>query len=162
MVTIGLDSEMIYRADIKILIMIVTALLFIFPLSLLKNLSGFRYISLFILFVMYYVCLALLFELPAYFSANYSPEAITYFAFDWNFFPALATTMFAYSCHVSLINIYDEMSEPSKTGGYTIVDSVMFMNFIMFIIISVSGYLSTFNNTPGLILERVNVFTGSG
>ena len=71
LVTLGWDYDFIHRNDIRFAIMMGTALLFIFPLCLLRTLSGFRYISLIILFAVVYVCLALLYELPAYYDANY-------------------------------------------------------------------------------------------
>ena len=117
-VSLGFDSEMIYAPEMKLFIMMAIGLVLIFPLCLLRNLSVFRYVSLAILFSMFYVCIVLLIELPDYFTHNYSPLVINYATFNWNFFPAFATTVFSYSCHVSLINIYDEMSEPSTTGGF--------------------------------------------
>ena len=98
--------------------MIGIAACFIFPLCMLRNVSSFRYMSMIILMTMAFICGTLFFELPDYFDAYYSPEAIKYAEFGWDFFPCFATTVFSYACHVQLINIYDEMSEPSQTGGY--------------------------------------------
>ena len=114
----GFSSDLIYRADIRFLIMIGATMVFIFPLCLFKTLSGFRYLSLFTLFSVIYVIVVLAIELPTYLNTYYVYENINWYKLDWNFFQSFTTTIFAYSCHVELINIYDEMSEPSKTGGY--------------------------------------------
>ena len=42
------------------------------------------------------------------------------------------------------------------------INIVGLMNFSIYLIMSLAGYFATFNNTPSLVLERLNIFTGIG
>ena len=85
-VIIGFSPELIYRSDVKFIIMLGTTLVFIFPLCMFKTLSGFRYLSMFTLASIAFVIVSLAIELPSYFREYYVYENVNFFTLDWNFF----------------------------------------------------------------------------
>jgi amino acid permease len=79
-----------------------TALLILLPLSLIRDMSGFRHLSVVSIFALLYTGIILFVELPSY--SQYASEhrdqfRIEYAWFDWNFFTGASITFFAYTCH---------------------------------------------------------------
>lgn len=58
---------MIDRIDIKFLIMFLISIFVIFPMSMTRRMSGFRYMSVITMASLGYILVALLVELPYYF-----------------------------------------------------------------------------------------------
>ena len=65
---------------------------------MIKDMSGFRYISFASIFALLYTGLILIIELPSYAKANYESANMVPFYFDWNFFSGASITFFAYTC----------------------------------------------------------------
>lgn len=76
------------------------ALVILLPLSMIKDMSGFRYISFASIFALIYTGLVLICEMPAYIQQNYPTAIVKPFIFDLNFFNGACITFFAYTCHV--------------------------------------------------------------
>ena len=74
----------------------------LFPLSLIRDMSGFRHISVVSIFALIYTGIVLIAELPEYINAyrKIPGVKIEYAWFDWNFFTGASITFFAYTCHV--------------------------------------------------------------
>lgn len=70
------------------------------PMSLIKDMSGFRYISFASIFALFYTGIVLLVEMPDYIKANKDTAIIDAFIFDWNFFTGACISFFAYTCQV--------------------------------------------------------------
>lgn len=70
------------------------------PMSLIKDMSGFRYISFASIFALFYTGVVLLIELPDYSAANKPTAVVEAFIIDWNFFTGACITFFAYTCQV--------------------------------------------------------------
>jgi amino acid permease len=77
-----------------------TAILILLPLSLIKDMSGFRHISVVSIFALLYTGVVLFVELPEYIHKNYETAHIVDAWFDWNFFTGASITFFAYTCQV--------------------------------------------------------------
>lgn len=65
---------------------------------MIKDMSGFRYISLASIVALVYTGIVLLIELPDYAKANYSSERCNAFIIDMGIFKSAAITFFAYAC----------------------------------------------------------------
>jgi len=81
------------------------ALLFLFPLHLIKDMSGFRYVSMISMGSLVYMGLVLIVEMPFYADYYLKPgttyeRKIVWAIFDWNFFTSAATTFFSYTCQI--------------------------------------------------------------
>jgi amino acid permease len=75
-----------------------TAALILFPLSLKKDMSAFRYVSLASIGALLYTGVVLIIELPAYYKHFSTTADITPAYFDMNFFTGCSMTFFAFTC----------------------------------------------------------------
>jgi amino acid permease len=84
------------------------AVIILFPLSMIKDMSGFRHISAVSIFALIFTGIVLICELPDYIKAYRSlPDVeIEYACFDWNVFTGASITFFSYTCHFQLLPIY--------------------------------------------------------
>lgn len=89
-------------------------MVFLIPLSLIKDMSGFRYVSFASIIALFYTGVVLLVELPEYASANCPDGGPKAFNFNWDFFGGAAKTFFAYTCQVQLLPIYSELVNPNE------------------------------------------------
>jgi amino acid permease len=133
-----------------------TALLVLFPLSLIRDMSGFRHISVVSIFALIYTGIVLISELPEYIKAyRGDPDVeIQYACFDWNFFTGASITFFAYTCHVQLLPIYSELVNPNERRIKKVVGRSVFIDVLFYISIALAGYFSTYNKTPKIVLDR--------
>lgn len=74
------------------------ALLILFPMSLIRDMSGFRYISFASIFALLYTGIVLICEMPAYIEAYYPTAEMPTFKINLDFFNGACITFFAYTC----------------------------------------------------------------
>jgi amino acid permease len=134
-----------------------TALLVLFPLSLIRDMSGFRHISVISIFALIYTGIVLLVELPGY--IKYTGEhpdiyKIEYAWFDWNFFTGASITFFAYTCQVQLLPIYSELVNPNEKRIKKVIWRSVVVDVAFYVTIALAGYFSTYNQTPKIVLDR--------
>lgn len=65
---LGYKESFIYSQEMTIGLYYITGMLILFPLALIRHMSGLRYISMFTMFALAYILIALLIELPGYFN----------------------------------------------------------------------------------------------
>ena len=140
-----------------------TALLVLFPLSLIRDMSGFRHISVVSIFALIYTGIVLFVELPSY--AKYASEhraeyKIEYAWFDWNFFTGASITFFAYTCQVQLLPIYSELINPNEKRIKKIISRSVLVDVGFYISIALAGYFSTYIQTPKIVLDRGSLTGG--
>jgi amino acid permease len=68
------------------------------PLSMIKDMSGFRHVSFASLISLFYLGIVLLIELPSYAQQNYTPQGNIIAWWDWNLPKGAAMTFFAFTC----------------------------------------------------------------
>lgn len=78
----GADKDTIYSMEYSVMITFIVAFAVIAPLSSLKEMSGFRYVSLVSLISLFYIMIVLYVELPGYAEKNFSYERLNYFKVD--------------------------------------------------------------------------------
>lgn len=135
------------------------ALLFLFPLNSIKDMSGFRYVSMVSMASLLYMGLVLVIEMPMYAAYyldpnNPKPRKIVWFIFDINFFTSAATTFFAYTCQIQLLPIYSELAYPDERRIKKVVRRSIIVDFGFYFTIAFCGYMSTFQETQPIVLER--------
>jgi amino acid permease len=133
-----------------------TAVLVLFPLSLIRDMSGFRHISVVSIFALIYTGIVLLSELPEYINAYKSSPLVQveYACIDWNFFTGASITFFAYTCHVQLLPIYSELVNPNERRIKKVVSRSIVVDVVFYLTIALAGYFSTYNLTPKIVLDR--------
>jgi amino acid permease len=82
--------------------------------------------------------------------------------FDSNlfFFQGTATLFYSFSCHLGSFPIFNSLKNNVMRRVHKVIISSIFVDTILFIIISISGYLTWPINTPSLIIERDNIAGG--
>jgi amino acid permease len=134
-----------------------TAALVLLPLSMIKDMSGFRHISVVSIFALLYTGMVLFVELPAYIHKNYEHAEIVPAYFDWNFFTGASITFFAYTCQVQLLPIYSELVNPNEKRIKKIISRSVLVDVMFYVTIALAGYFSTYNNTPKIVLDRDSI-----
>jgi amino acid permease len=133
-----------------------TAMIVLFPLSMIKDMSGFRHISVVSIFALIYTGIVLICELPEYIKAYRSlPDVeIELACFDWNFFTGASITFFAYNCHVQILPIFSELVNPNERRIKKIAARSIFIDTLFYVTIALAGYFATYNKTPKIVLDR--------
>lgn len=88
---------------------IVTTVFIIFPLGLIKKMTGLRYISLLSVGCILYVVLLLTCEFPLYKKEFFEKEEVNIASFNYEFFNAVGVIYFAYTNQSQLLPIYSEL-----------------------------------------------------
>lgn len=98
----GMNKDFVESTMFAIYQSVPTALLLLLPLSLKKDMSAFRYVSLASIGALLYTGVVLIVEVPKYFRANKQKEGVKIqFAFlDLDVFTGCAMTFFAFQCQV--------------------------------------------------------------
>jgi amino acid permease len=123
-------------------------------MSLIKDMSGFRYVSFASIIALFYTGIVLLVELPEYARKNYTPERCQAAIWSTNIFTSAAKTFFAFTCQVQLLPIYSELINPNERRIKKVVSRSMFIDLLFYLVIASAGYFSTFDQTPAIVLER--------
>ena len=150
------DFEFFDTWEYRAMQAIPTAVFILFPLSMIKDMSGFRHISVVSIFALIYTGIVLICELPDYIKAyRGDPEVkIELACFDWNFFTGASITFFAYNCHVQLLPIYSELVNPNERRIKKVVARSISIDVLFYATIALAGYFSTYNKTPKIVLDR--------
>ena len=131
-----------------------TAVLILLPLSLKKDMSAFRYVSLASIGALLYTGILLLVELPSYYEHFSQTADIRPAYWDWNVFPGCSITFFAYTCQVQLLPIYGELQRPSYQRLSKVINRSILTDFLFYFTIAIAGYLSNFQDTQPIVLKR--------
>lgn len=138
-----------------------SAVIVLLPLSLKRDMSAFRYVSLASIGALFYTGIVLIAELPAYYK-EFKPKSEVVAAYwDLNIFTGASMTFFAYTCQVQMLPIYSELVNPSYSRMRKVIQRSIATDFLFYLVIAVAGYLSQFNNTAEIVLERP-ALAGSG
>jgi len=128
---------------------------FIFPLSLIRNLTGFRYISLIVMGSMFYTMVVMLVQLPAYFEHNYRHGRVVWAVWDIEkILSACTVAFFAYTCQLQLLPVYCELQDRSVRRIMKVVNRAVGIQALTFFVITLAGYFATFELTAQIVLQR--------
>mmetsp|Transcript_3214 Transcript_3214/g.5357 ORF Transcript_3214/g.5357 Transcript_3214/m.5357 type:complete len:351 (+) Transcript_3214:71-1123(+) len=122
-----------------------TTFILLFPLSMKRDMSAFRYISLASIGALLYTGVVLLVELPAYYKEFSQQSEIVPAYWDLNIFVGCSMTFFAYTCQIQLLPIYSELVNPEKKRIYKVINRAIFVDVAFYMSIAVAGYFSQFD-----------------
>ena len=94
----GMSVETAETRSLSVYQAVPTAFLVFYPLSIKRDMSAFRYVSLCSLFALLYTGVVLIVELPSYYSHFSKISTIKAAYFDLNLFTGAAMTFFSYTC----------------------------------------------------------------
>ena len=99
----------------------------------------------------------LIIELPSYYQANQPTAEIVASWWNLDFFTGFSTVFFAFQCQVQLLPIYSELVDPEYRRISKVIDRAIVVDFMFYLIIASAGYLSTFDETAKIVLERATL-----
>lgn len=94
----GMDHDYVYSKEFVIIQSVPTALLVLFPLSIKRDMSAFRYVSIASIVGLLYTGIVMAIDLPEYYKANIDTAEKAAFYFDMNMFTGCSMTFFAFQC----------------------------------------------------------------
>ena len=116
--------------------------------------SAFRYASLASILCLLYTGIVLIVELPGYYQANHDTAVIKSAWWNLDFFTGFSMTFFAFQCQVQLLPIYSELIDPEYRRIGKVIDRAIVVDLLFYAVIAGAGYLSSFDNTAKIVLER--------
>lgn len=140
----------------KVLQAVITTACFILPLSLAKNMSALRYISLVSIGSILYTLIVMLVELPEYYHQYHviKGEPVEWFKLDLNFFSGCSITFFSFTCQASILPIYSELVNPKQSRMMKVIGRSLSIDCLFYCSIALVGYFSTLKDTPDLVIAR--------
>lgn len=97
---LGMDSKTADSEILNIGFTVGLAVLILFPLSMKRDMSDFRYVSLASIGALLYTGVVLICEIPEYYDHFKPKVALPIAYFDLNIFTGSAMTFFAYTCQI--------------------------------------------------------------
>lgn len=152
----GVSKE---RIDAKLYLMLASYFLAQIPLGMLKNISKLQYASIVAVICIAYCIVVVIIEMPFYLK-NYlaAGNNIPLFKkFDWkdnNYFDAIATFLFGYSCHNGILQVLAEVNDPGERRSKKIIRYAFLMEILLYGSMAFCGYFSTFDSTPDYFITR--------
>lgn len=150
----GVDPEFGNSKEMTILIAVPMAALFLWPLSLKRDMSAFRNISVMSICALMYTAIVLCVELPSYFNHYHETAVMKPIYIDMNIFSGFAMTSFAYTCQLQLLPIYSELKNPEYDRMEKVIKRSLSLDLIFYLLIGLVGFFSSFDQTATIVLER--------
>ena len=94
----GVDEKVAESTEMVVGFTLVSAICFLFPLAMKRDMSAFRYVSLASIGALLYTGIVLIVELPEYYQAFQPTADNPMIKIDFNIFTGSAMTFFAYTC----------------------------------------------------------------
>jgi amino acid permease len=131
-------------------------------LTFFKDLTSLRYLTVIGFSLMLYLIVVLLVQTPEYYSHNHTQSN---YVINWTFWDnsytgwtkallAFLKFIFAYDCHVPLINVRAELQSLTFRRMKKVTDRSVWIMGLSYIVICVCGILTCGSNAPALIFSR--------
>ncbi len=154
----------------KFTIMYSISIVVLIPLCSLRDVSKMRYTSLLGISTLIYGIIVIMIECPFFYS-NYlknikkDNDKSTYpnfidikkgFKSDLLFLQCFATIFFCFNCHIGVFPVYKTLKNNTSKRIKKVFKRSVILNSIIYILISISGFLTSPINSPDLIIYRRN------
>jgi amino acid permease len=146
----------------------------VMPLCLLKDVSKLRIASLFGIITLMFLIVVIVIQCPFYiqhywdkvYKENDESTHMNLFnvasGFDEHlfFFQGTAAMFYSFTCHIGAFPIFNSLKNNVNRRIQKVINRTILLDFLIFIIIIVCGFLTWPVNTPELIIERENIAGG--
>ena len=120
--------------------------------------SSFKNLAILSLSCLIITILVVVIELPFYdtlYQSNYGDcLQVTNVCYSAQFFNGAGIILFAFTNQCNVLPVYQELVNPVKYRLMKIITRSIILVFSLYMIMSLSGYFSTLNNTPEVVLSR--------
>lgn len=140
--------------ELRLYHIIGTSIIVIFPICLLWSINTLRYATLLSIGAVIYTSILLIVELPFYWDSEKAEKEIKYFYFSPEIFGAFGITFFAFYCQVGFFPAIENLEKYDTLHINKLVKRSLYFDIFFYSIIAITGYLSTFESTPDLVVTR--------
>lgn len=134
---------------------IIAVSLITFPLCLPEGVSKLRYATFITIGAICYTAILLVIQA---FSPSmrelYKDAKVELFKLDWGIFNAFGITFFAFTCQAGFYSAIEKLKKRDEGHKTKIAFRSCSINLVFYLIIILSGYLSSYDQTPDIILSR--------
>lgn len=123
----------------------------VFPICLLRSVNSLRYATFVSIGAIFYTAVLLVIEMPFFWDGKGKLE---FFKIGWDFFSAFGITFFAFTCQPGFYSALDKLSKRDESHKVKVAYRSCCINLAFYIIIILSGYLSSYDQTPDIIIDR--------
>jgi amino acid permease len=142
----------------RILFTIGVTVFILIPLSLAKNITSLRYLTIICVISIIYVTLLVVIQTPLYMTTMHnSIYDITLFKLDYSIADTISIIVFAFNAVTSVPVIYSELYMSNYRRMTKVINRSVVLSGFMYIILGSFGYLSYCSNMPGLVTNRGSV-----
>lgn len=142
------------------------------PICLLKDISKMRFVSLFGICSLMYSILVIIIQSP-WFYIHYKNKVYKEndpsthanwfdiskgFTSELNFFTAIATVFFVYTCHTGVFPVYKSMNNKTEKTVNTVFFRSILLDFIIYLSIAICGFITAPLSPEPLIIFRKSIF----
>jgi amino acid permease len=91
---------------------------------------------------------------------NFSWQRVKLYDFNLDVIKFTCVYIFAFANHNAILNVISEVKHPTKRRGFRIVNNAFYTEFITYLLVLCTGYLSTYEETQEIFIDRdkENVF----
>jgi amino acid permease len=127
------------------------------PMTWVRNIAILHKLSMFGTLALMYTVIVSVIEFPFYFKENYSLEKLKLWDFNINIVKTLCMYFFAFANHNAILGVINEIKGQTEEKAYKIVKYTFQVELATYIIVLFTGYLSTFDETNEIFIDRPGV-----
>jgi amino acid permease len=124
------------------------------PLTLMRRIALLQYISIFGSFALIYSILIVCIKTPKNFKERLDngERPVIVEKISWDYLVSISVFLFGFASHNGIFQIYNELERPSIKRFFKVLYRAFILEFILYFLICVAGYLSFLSNTNSNLL----------
>lgn len=135
--------------------LVLITMLTCFPLSLKRELSSLRFATLFSVVSMFFVTAVVFYRcLGGEYTVHTTWTRQDLVTVDWSVFQSITICFFAYTCHINVFSVYDELHDPLMRRMLKVAGRSVVAEIVVYSTMALSGFLMFRGYTPQNILDH--------
>lgn len=128
---------------------------FLIPLTFAKNIEKLQNFALYGTIALMYTVVVSVIEFPFYFMQNFTWERVKVYDFNFNVVKVMCMYFFSFANHNAMLNVMSETDDPhDKKNNKKIIIAQFNILFWTYLTVMITGYLSTFEMTKEIFIDR--------